>query len=149
MLDKLMDYCEARQEYETGLAYGARILRYDRARERTHRRLMRSHYLAGNRTDALRQYRRCVAALDEELGVPPSKQTVELYERIRADRLEQTSAVLPVCASSHALCAPMLRALHRLAELHLALLEIEPQIEQDIRSITPPQPPPADRTPYC
>ena len=40
------------------LAYGARILHCDRARERTHRRLMRLHFLAGDRTAALRQYPR-------------------------------------------------------------------------------------------
>src|SRR5262249_2961614 len=65
MLDKLMDCCEARQEYEEGLAYGQCVMRYERARESTHRRLMRLHYLAGDRTAALRQYARCVEALTE------------------------------------------------------------------------------------
>lgn len=88
MLDKLMGYCESHHDYEAGLAYGIRVLRYDRARERTHRRLMRLHYLARNRTAALRQYERCVAALDEELGVGPGKSTVALYEQIRADQLD-------------------------------------------------------------
>src|SRR6185295_15496561 len=37
MLDKLMAYCEARQQYDEGIVYGATILRLDRARERTHR----------------------------------------------------------------------------------------------------------------
>src|SRR5512145_619127 len=41
VLDKLMGYCEVQCEYERGLAYGAQILRYDRAREQTYRRLMR------------------------------------------------------------------------------------------------------------
>src|SRR6266567_701846 len=40
MLDKLMSYCEAHNDYETSLLYGMRIMCYDRARERTHRRLM-------------------------------------------------------------------------------------------------------------
>ena len=35
MLDKLIGYCEARRQFELGLFYGAQILRYDRARERT------------------------------------------------------------------------------------------------------------------
>src|SRR5262249_53252195 len=54
MLDKLMGYCEARQDYEVGLSYGQCVMRYERARESTHRRLMRLHYLAGDRTAALR-----------------------------------------------------------------------------------------------
>ena len=64
MLDKLMAYCEAHHHYETGISYGIRTLRYDRARERTHRRLMRLQYLAGDRTSALRQYERCLSALN-------------------------------------------------------------------------------------
>jgi DNA-binding SARP family transcriptional activator len=50
MLDKLMSYCEAQQKYETGLEYGLRVLRYDRARESTYRRIMRLQYLSGDRT---------------------------------------------------------------------------------------------------
>jgi DNA-binding SARP family transcriptional activator len=99
MLDKLMGYCEVHHEYEAGLAYGTRILRYDRARERTHRRMMRLHYLARDRTAALRQYERCVAALDEELGVSPAEHTVALCEYIRADRFDQMTAALAEAAA--------------------------------------------------
>ena len=88
MLDKLMDYCESHEAYEKGLLFGERILQYDRARERTYRRLMRLHHLAGDRTAALRQYQRCVAALKEELDVGPADRTRLLYEKIRADKLE-------------------------------------------------------------
>src|SRR5207245_6082482 len=73
MLDKLMSYYEAHSDYETGLLYGMRIMCYDRARERTHRRIMRRYYLIGDRAEALRQYERCAVALEEELGVSPSK----------------------------------------------------------------------------
>lgn len=85
MLDRLMGHCEAGGEYEAGCRYGALILRHDRARERTHRRLMRLHYAAGERTEALRQYERCAAALGEELGVAPDRRTGALYSRIRSD----------------------------------------------------------------
>lgn len=87
MLDKLMDYCEAQEEYESGLVYGGSGLRYDRARERTHRRLMRLYYLSGDRTGALRQYERCLEALEKELSVRPDTRTAALYQRIRADQL--------------------------------------------------------------
>lgn len=86
MLDKLLAYCEMHHQYEVGTAYGERILRHDRAHERTYRRLMRLSYLSGDRTTALRQYQRCVAALREELGVNPSKRTVALHDHIRTDR---------------------------------------------------------------
>jgi DNA-binding SARP family transcriptional activator len=92
LLDKLMDYCEARGEFEAGLVYGALILRCETARERTHRRLMRLFYASGDRTAALRQYERCVVALKEELGVEPAKRTVALYQQIRADQLQPLNA---------------------------------------------------------
>ncbi len=87
VLDKLMDYCETHDEYEAGSVYGARALRWDGARERTYRRLMRLHCLAGDRTTAMRQYSRCVRALRRELDVPPSERTVALYQQIRTGQL--------------------------------------------------------------
>jgi hypothetical protein len=83
-----MDYCEAHLDYETGILYGGRILRVDPAQERTHRRLMRLHYLSGDRTAALRQYQQCECALRENLNVKPARRTVALYEQIRADQPE-------------------------------------------------------------
>jgi DNA-binding SARP family transcriptional activator len=91
MLDKLMDYAETRHDYETAIDDGAQILRYNRAHERTHRRLMRLYYLADDRTAALRQYDQCAAALDEELGVRPARRTVAVYEQIRADSLDDAT----------------------------------------------------------
>lgn len=85
VLDKLMAYCETQHLYERGIEYGTLILRPDRARERTHRRLMRLYYRAGDRTAALRQYDVCVAALREELDVAPGQQTQTLYGKICRD----------------------------------------------------------------
>ncbi len=82
LLDKLMAYSTAHGEYEAGLVYGQTILGYDRASERTHQRMMKLHWLAGDRTGALRQYQACAAALKEELDVEPSRRSTELYARI-------------------------------------------------------------------
>lgn len=87
ILDKLMGYCETHLKYEEGLTFGEQILRYDIARERTHRRMARFYYLLGERTAALRQYELCVTALNEQLGVKPSQRTVEVFEQIRFDHL--------------------------------------------------------------
>lgn len=88
MLDQLMSYCEARARYAKGIAYGQCVLRFDSARESTHRQLMRLYYQAGDRTTALRQYDRCVAALAKHFNLPPSRETVALYHQVRSDRLE-------------------------------------------------------------
>lgn len=85
MLDKLVDWCLANQEFERGTEYAIQTLRYDNARERSHRRLMRLYYLADNRSAALRQYEQCVAALAKELNVQPSRKTTELHRQIQAD----------------------------------------------------------------
>ncbi|MCB0062695.1 MAG: hypothetical protein KDE19_11290 [Caldilineaceae bacterium] len=86
LLDKLTEYLEVHHQYAAAIAYAESMLQYDRARERTHRQLMRLHYLTGHRTAALHQYDACVAALDEELSVPPAQSTVALYEEICADQ---------------------------------------------------------------
>jgi DNA-binding SARP family transcriptional activator len=83
LLDKLMARAESRGRYEEGLAYGELLLRHDRASERTHRRMMRLHLLAGDRTGALRQVDRCARALREELDVTPAPDTMALADTIR------------------------------------------------------------------
>jgi DNA-binding SARP family transcriptional activator len=88
MLDQLMSCCEARGRYAKGIAYGQCVLRYDSARESTHRQLMRLYYQAGDRTTALRQYDRCAAAMAKHFNLPPSRETIDLYQQIRSDRLE-------------------------------------------------------------
>jgi len=87
MLDKLMSYCANRGDYEEGVAYGILGLRQDAAQERTHQQLMRLHYLSGNRSGALRQYKMCVDVLQSELGVAPSRLTQMLYAQIQGDQL--------------------------------------------------------------
>lgn len=128
MLDKLMGFCEARQDYENGLLYGDMILRHDRARERTHRRLMRLYYQAGDRTQALRQFERCLAALDEELGVAPARSTLSLNAQIRGD-------VLPVMRGEEeepALLANLTNlpeAMSRLQQMRVTLTDLQQQVE--------------------
>jgi len=136
MLDKLMSYCEAHRNYETGLAYGTLILRCERARERTHRRLMRLHCLAGDRTAALRQYGRCVRALDEELGVKPAKRTVTLYQQIQTDQL-CNPAPIPVEANKvpEAVASPLPRVLGRLKQIQTVLVDLQRQVQQDIQAV--------------
>jgi len=85
MLYRLIGYCEKHREYDAGLDYGERILKYDPACERAHQHMMRLKSLAGDRTGAMRQYDRCLKALREELGVQPSRRTRELLDQVRSD----------------------------------------------------------------
>jgi DNA-binding SARP family transcriptional activator len=136
MLDKLMEYCELNGSFESGLAYGAMILSCERARERTHRRLMRLHYLAGDRTAALREYERCVAALEEELGVGPSERTVALYQQIRMDQLNRSTLELVEAQQGpQAAPSPLLLLLRSLCQLQAVLGQIQQEIHQDIQML--------------
>lgn len=135
LLDKLIDYSEMQGHYEIALAYGQQILHYDRAREQTHRKLMKLHCLAGNRTDALRQYDVCVAALASELAVKPAKRTQALYQAIKADQMEEyplTTSVLPD-PSPTPTSLPAL--LGHLQQMSAALADLQHSVAQDIELI--------------
>ena len=73
---------------DEGLAHdtiglGWRVLENDRAHEEAYRLLMRAHASLGERSTALRLYTRCVAMLQEELGVEPMIETTALYTTLR------------------------------------------------------------------
>ena len=135
MLDKLMAYCEAHQDYESGLDYGERILRYDRARESTHRQLMRLHSLAGERTAALRQYRQCVEALEQELGVKPSRRTTALYEQLRADGMGGVLLPGGPGRDPDAVALSLTDVLSHLTQLQTAVADIEAQIQKAVQAV--------------
>ena len=140
MLDKLMGYCEAHEDYEAGQHFGDLILRHDRAREGAHRRLMRLHHRAGDRTAALRQYERCVTALREELGVAPDRHTAALHREIRADAGQeelQTHAPAEDTDRPDAEGLPLSLSdvLGRLRQLQQIVSDAQHRIQQDIKTV--------------
>ena len=110
------------------------ILRYDRARERTHRQLMRLLYMSGDRTGALRQYERCVSALREELGVQPDKLTLALYEEIRGNYLEKYTAPINQMMTADA-ATSLPEVLGRLKELQALLARVQHRVKRDIKTV--------------
>ncbi len=137
MLDKLIDCCQRHSQFEQGLAYGETILRYDRARECTHRRMMTLYYLAGDRTSALRQYEHLAQALREELDVQPSRRSAALRDQIRADSFADSPLPLgnprptPHFQPSDAAADSR----QHLRRLHVSLLQMQRQIGQEIAAI--------------
>ena len=130
MLDKLIVYLQFRGEYEVAQGYGATILRYDPARERTHRQMMHLYSLAGDRTSALRQFERCALALKQELGVKPEKKTVELYERIKSDQVVNNDPASDLPQNA----APS-DVLTRLKQLQAIVAGVQRRIQRDIKAI--------------
>jgi DNA-binding SARP family transcriptional activator len=119
MLEQLMAHCEARRSYAKGVAYGQRVMRYDPARECTHRILMRLYYQAGDRTAALRQYERCAAAMAKQFNVHPSHETVALFRQVRGDHLE--TAATAATATTHSGSDLLLRVQASLEHVQAAL----------------------------
>ncbi len=69
--------------YAASASLCQRIIERDPCREDAHRRLMRCYSRQGQPHLALMQYRVCVRALTEELGVDPDPATAGLQNRIR------------------------------------------------------------------
>ena len=92
-LGKLIAYHEANGSYERGITFGERILQHDITRERVHRQLMRLHWLCGNRSAALAQYKRCVQVMREMLDVAPMEETRLLYEQMLHDEFNPAPRV--------------------------------------------------------
>lgn len=149
MLEKLMGYSEVHQDYDAGILYGMRILSWDKARERAHRRLMHLYYLNGDRAAALRQYEQCATILDEELGVKPSKRTIALYKQILAEQLVEPELISaptearppaistptkpqPVFESS---TSPIIESLVYLIQLQEFLTSLQSQLQQSIQKL--------------
>jgi hypothetical protein len=138
MLEQLMGYCGARQLYAKGVGYGQWILRYDPARESTHRQLMRLHYRAGDRTTALRQYERCAAAMAKQFSLEPSRETVAVYHQVRTDRLESTprQAMIKPRPIDEPGSGLLLELHARLDHIQASLSALQQQVQQELATIS-------------
>lgn len=134
MLERLIAHSESRSEYDRGLSYAAQALRYEHASERTHRHIMRLYYFAGDRTAALRQYDRCVAALQAEFDVKPTLRTVELFRQIQADQLTPAGEPSPKLTSESAK-GLLPEVLNHLKEVRATLSAIQAQVQKEIRIV--------------
>ena len=135
MLDKLVAHCEAHDEYEQGMAFADSILQLDRAHERTHRRLMRLHYQIGDRTRALRQYDRCVAALHDELGIQPARRTTDLYEKMRLERWPAPPPPPTTVTDSGNGLETLADVADRLRHVQSSLAELENQVWLQLQAV--------------
>ena len=95
-LERLADILAVQGLFDDAITHSLRWLSLDLLREAAHRCLMRLYALSDQEPAALRQFQRCQRTLKEELGVPPSPQTVELMARIRAgESLERAAEPRP------------------------------------------------------
>jgi DNA-binding SARP family transcriptional activator len=77
---------EQQHDYQAALAALDRALAFDPLQEDVQRSALRVHYLAGDRTGAIRRYEALRQLLDEEMGIPPMAETRAVYDEIISDR---------------------------------------------------------------
>ena len=81
-LDDACTRLESAGQLVQALASGQRLLELDPTSEHCHRRLMRLHYLRGDRGAALAAFDRCCDVLEQTLGVAPDAQTEALRAQV-------------------------------------------------------------------
>ena len=85
-LERLVQMLAREGRFPAAIEQARRLLSIDPLHEPAHRVLMLLYAWSGQQTAALRQYRDCVAALSEELGVDPLPETTQVYEAIKEHR---------------------------------------------------------------
>ena len=81
-LADLIEEHTARDECDAAIPCAQRYLMTDDLAEDVHRRLISLYAAAGDRSAALRQFERCAAALERELGVSPLPATRAVYQAV-------------------------------------------------------------------
>ncbi|HEX5686080.1 MAG TPA: AAA family ATPase [Ideonella sp.] len=83
-LAELCEMSERAQDWPGALVHAHELLALEPLSEEAHRRVMRLHYLAGDRAAALLAFDRCEQTLKNEVGAPPSSETLQLLAMIDA-----------------------------------------------------------------
>lgn len=99
------DAAEQTQDWPAAIEHAERLLALDPLREDAHCRLMRLHYLSGDRTAALLTFRHCERLLQQELGARPSNETLTLWRLIEGAG-PAASAAAPALPQAAALRRP-------------------------------------------
>ncbi len=94
-LRRLVELHGKRGDQERALRFAERWVAIEPLHEPAHRELIRLYALTGDRGAALQQYRQCVRALSQELGVAPLEETTALFEQVSEGTLAPAPAVLP------------------------------------------------------
>ncbi|HEX6706384.1 MAG TPA: AAA family ATPase [Albitalea sp.] len=81
-LDELAQMAEDAGDWADALSQAAELLALEPHSEAAHRRLIRLHYLAGDRAAALLAFDRCEQVLKDEVGTAPSSETLALLATV-------------------------------------------------------------------
>ena len=79
-----------KETYEEAISFGKDIVKQDPLREEVHRALMLCFWKSGDSSSGIRQFQVCARSMQEELGILPLPETIDLYRRIVDDRVTAT-----------------------------------------------------------
>ncbi|NQX63677.1 tetratricopeptide repeat protein [Paenibacillus qinlingensis] len=82
VLDKLISIMENQREYTSALLFANKMLVLNQLREETYRTLMRLHALNNDMAGVVRIYQQLYNILQDELGIGPAEETLQLVERL-------------------------------------------------------------------
>jgi DNA-binding SARP family transcriptional activator/tetratricopeptide (TPR) repeat protein len=83
-LAELADMAEAAKDWDDALTHAGEMLALEPLSEEAHRRVIRLHYLRGDRASALLAFDRCEQVLKDEIGARPSAETMALLATVDA-----------------------------------------------------------------
>lgn len=106
-LAQAADAAEATRDWHGALARAGELLDMAPLSEDAHRRVIRLHYLAGDRAAALLAFDRCERMLKDEVGAPPSPETLALLATLTA-RHDAMPMPAPVAVPASVLRPPRL-----------------------------------------
>ena len=92
-LVELAEMAERAQDYADALNHAQELLTLEPTSEAAHRRVIRLHYLHGDRATALLAFDRCEQVLKDEVGAAPSAETLALLATISAAQSHALPAV--------------------------------------------------------
>jgi DNA-binding SARP family transcriptional activator len=88
ILEHLGNYYLAQEDFQACIQYARKMVAIEPCDEEAHRRLMCCYQSLGQSHLAQRQFQICEKSLQEQLGVTPSTDTMEVYESLYPDNEE-------------------------------------------------------------
>src|SRR5262245_9880347 len=98
-LVELAEMAERAKDFDDALTHARELLALEPLSEDAHRRVMRLHYLAGDRAAALLAFDRCEQVLKDEVGARPSAETLALLDTVSAHATSALPAHVAVPAA--------------------------------------------------
>ncbi len=114
----LAEMAERAQDYADALSHAQELLALEPISEAAHRRVIRLHYLRGDRAAALLAFDRCEKALKDEVGAAPSAETLALLATISAAQPQASHMVAQAVPASVLLPPRLIGRDDELAALH-------------------------------